>query len=81
MNMNYESSKTVGSEGTDWATHHDIAGEEVGTAKDYHDEPNRKEYGRDRPNKTRCIFLVPRCCICGQQYCAAVAIVRTGGQV
>ena len=77
VNMNYESSKTVRSEGTNRATHHDIAGEEVGTAKDYHNEPNRKEYGRDRPNETRCIFLVPRCCIRGQQYRAAVAMVRT----
>ena len=41
VNINYAISKTVRSKETSWATYHDIAGEEVGTTVDYHDEPKR----------------------------------------
>ena len=77
VDINYEPLKTVRSKVTNRQTYHDVAGEEVGTTEDYHDESNRKEQGRDRPDKSRCILLVPGCCFRGQHYCATVAIVRT----
>lgn len=76
VNMNYEPSITVQSKDRNWAAYHDIAGEEIGTAEDYHDKSNREEQGRDRPDETWCIFLVPGSRFCGQHYCAPLAIVR-----
>lgn len=76
VTMNCEPSTTVQSKDKNWAAYHDIAGEEIGTAENYHDESNRKEQGRDRPNQTWCIFLVPGSRFRGQHDCAPLAIVR-----
>ena len=74
VNMNCEPSGIAGSRVSDRAAYHDITGEEVCTAKDYHDKPNGEEHGRDGADKTWCVLLVPGCCFRGQQDRAAITV-------
>ena len=71
--MNYEALGTVSFGAPNPTTYHYVAGKEIRTAEDYHDQSNREEHGCDSSDETWRIFLVPGCCLRGQHDCATVA--------